>query len=157
MSRNIAIRPHPDKLRHRGDKAVIVDGEQWGVVQMQRRGRNGAVYTFLHVSGAPVFGEDGLYARVRSDGYMHRCDETPTEPLPKRLLAHAVNLIETGRLKAPAILRAERDEIVQREKIAREDREVEKRAVFQRKAEDCLVSADPVAAIVEALLWAQSQ
>jgi hypothetical protein len=107
---DIRIEPWPPE---RGRKRILVDGVKWGSVHMESHGVRGAVYHFRQNPEGSGYVRakntrfDVLHA-VRLEPKRYRDAEAPT---PKGVLLKTVReLIEEGRLRDPAVLRAEQQE-----------------------------------------------
>jgi hypothetical protein len=148
----------------RGRKAIYVNGEMWGAIRMDSHGSIGATYTFWQAGGTgaiydpekqnhvKVYG-DKMHIRRMSDGEAFK-------PLPERLQAMAVSLIERGLLVCPKPF-YERKEAAQRAlELEKEERRLEEQREFEARAREALDGAGgefTVLRVVEAMRWARSR
>jgi hypothetical protein len=107
---DIRIEPWPPE---RGRKSILVNGAKWGSVHMESHGVHGATYHFRQDP------EGSGYVRakntrfdvphaVRVESKRYRDANAPT--LQQVLLETVSRLIKEGRLRDPAVLRAEQQE-----------------------------------------------
>jgi len=106
----IRIEPWPPE---RGRKRILVNGVKWGSVHMGSRGVHGVTYHFRQDPEGSGYVRakntrfDVLHA-VRVEPERYRDENAPT--LEEVLLKTVRDLIDEGRLRDPAVLRAEQQE-----------------------------------------------
>lgn len=156
VERSIRIEPFPP---FRGRKMILVDGEQWGSINMEQRGRHGVSYWFEQKSkwhhGAITDpdlpkrwqGSNRLHPTIKVDGdriaERRRRGEAQIKPVEVRLLDKAVELVNRGLLKHPADVEREGDasRLAFRKQLAEED--AAKDAAYLAKAHDLIAEHAP--------------
>lgn len=162
---NIELRkPNRGPYYTRGDRDIFVDGELWGYVDAHSHGQYGVTYSIRDSQGAALKG-----TAVESDRWHRRSlSLRSTDPLPvghslqERIMATVKDAVESGKLLPPAVLREHMEERVKRAALNEARYEKEKRDALRARAEQavtdsCVPWERRVDAIVEAMLWAQSQ
>lgn len=150
-----------------GRKHILVgpNAEHWGTIHMESHGGRGNSYWFQQVGqGGPIikrgsrpdrFVNITVYGDKAANRLRHG-DDPPVKPVKERLHDTVRELLDTGKLRDPAIIKAEIAEQNRRFYEARERKEA-----FRKRAMEALgdlsVHGSLVAAVVEAMEWAQQQ
>lgn len=149
----------------RGERAIMVDGVRWGRTIMSSHGCHGTKHIFRQEAGEVIIDKpDARYpveVAVRSERkrYLNRETWRPTE---ERVLEKAIELVATGRLRHPDVVRAEQKEAAGRYRARVADRESERKSNFEARARQALqinddAQSDLVDRVVKAMEWAQAQ
>jgi len=146
----------------RGERAIMVDGVRWGRTRVTWHGMHGNSVTFQESSGE-ITDDNGRAITVRSKKRTWRedVDGAPVVTTEDRTLEKVRELIATGKLRHPDIVRAERAKAAAEysARIAKQDRE--RKAAFRAKAMEALRVNNPdsevIGRVVAAMEWAQTQ
>jgi hypothetical protein len=156
-------------------KSIVVNGKTWGYIRQKTHGCHGHSYTFDQVNGGRI-GEvdksDRFYPfKVKSDKLLMRTshgEEYDHDPLPLRLRKAVIELIETGRLRDPEILRQEHEALMAENRKQREEQTKIEKQAFRDRAREALRGTYATEApfglvdkltdrIEEAMRWAQTR
>lgn len=149
-----------------GRLRIFVDGEVWGSVHPIGHGKKGSSYFFRQEGGdsirIPRKANRMSTFEIPGDALASwRSRGGPTiEPFGVRVVAAARYLIEQGLLRSPAIVQTERERITREAHAHEAVCSAQADAAFEDRAREALAFAgrdDQVAAVVEAMRWAQSQ
>lgn len=125
---HIAIEPFKRSEFDRGSKKILVDGEEWGWIEMQSHGSNGPSYHVHDLHGPIAVGvKDGKYSK--GDPILHRLklqgaksvrianigkpqsERIEPKPTTVQLQENIAQLIANGHLRSPAVRQKERKDI----------------------------------------------
>lgn len=152
---------------YRGERAIVVDGVTWGRTHVQGRGVHGNTTTFSQINGEEIgdITGSGRHRAVEIRSIKRRRwlgSEDKHRPTLDMVLEKAIELVNTGRLRDPAIVKAE---VEKRRAVARDraaENEREKNEEFERRAREALrindnEQSELVDRVVKAMRWAQQQ
>jgi hypothetical protein len=170
---DIRIEPWPPT---RGRKSIIVDGAKWGSVHMDTHGVHGPTYSFIQ-DGIPGYLQEpsasGHFSHVigvRATSRKYRPKDEP--PIESLILDKVRELIAAGRLRDPAVVKAEQQTRIDADRqraaeiAAAEQREFEAHAAeaIHRAASavgGLLINVQAIEAlqseIIAAMRWAQTK
>lgn len=125
---HIAIEPFKRSEYDRGSKKILVNGEEWGWIEMQSHGSNGPSYHAHDLQGPIAVGvKNGKYSK--GDPILHslklqgaksvrianigKAQSERIEPKPTtvQLQENIAQLIADGHLRSPAVRQKEREDI----------------------------------------------
>ena len=140
----------------RGERVIMVNGEMWGKTVVTFHGCHGTKYAFEQKHGRLI------EEQLPGENYSHlifvrsepRTSSTVTE---KRVLEKARELVETGKLRHPDILRREAEEAKAAYLKKCAERDAKEEAEFRARAVEAIGLTDDglVDRIVAAMRWAQ--
>jgi hypothetical protein len=173
MPRNVTLeKPQPDdpdfSRYGRGERRIMVDGEQWGRTHVRYHGGSGQSHNFEQEGGEILLkNPEAKYPReisVSSDVRgKHHYGRGPRSDTFETVRAKAQELVETGRLRDPAIVRAERQTAQAKLADAERAAAAAEEQAFREKARKALAGLQllegekAVDRVVAAMRWAQSQ
>lgn len=154
-----------------GERIILVNGERWGRTHVTRHGCWGTKYTFYQDGDGTITEPTGFKARgsretrdVEVKSIRKRThkdtDWRPTEELVRE---KAFELVRTGKLRHPDVVRREAAKRAERWEQRQAEIAAQEAETFRAKAMQALQINDPtsddprIAAVVEAMRWAQSQ
>jgi hypothetical protein len=152
-----------------GSRSIIVDGVRWGRTICRGHGCHGRSHSFYQEAGGPIYdGRSIVEVRTQKKPYSYM--ETALaawQPTEQRVLDKARELIETGKLRHPDVIRAETKKAAYEYTQKCERIEAERKATFLLKAceaikpiQDRLTleqASDLAGRIAATMEWAQSQ
>lgn len=101
-----------DKQFGRGERAIMVDGVQWGRTHVSSHGCHGTKHVFEQTGGDIIgdMSKGGYFHEiaVRSEKRRPWMKEDSWKPTEDRVLDKARELVTAGRLRNPDVVRAER-------------------------------------------------
>lgn len=106
----------------RGDRLILVDGEEWGRVECQGRGCHGNVYYFRDSSNTRVIDPSSKRATAYINSKIRYYDDDK-RPTQERIVAKIRTLIESDALRSPSALAQDAEES-RRQFLAEREREM---------------------------------
>jgi hypothetical protein len=173
----VDIIPYPPQ---RGRRAILVDGNRWGVITISNLGPRGASYHFYQEGNGKAVPPPGPVERliasappqlvVHGDAIAIKSRGKTYIPLEERLLAAAILAVKDGRLSSPDAVRAAAAAAEEKRRQEQEEYDRQKLEEMREKAMECLegFTADgmvvsqsdideAVPKIVAAMRWAQQR
>ncbi len=164
--------PRPDERFDRGERLIMVDGVRWGRTHVSSHGVHGQRHTFQQQDGGKIIVDPkSKHAREVSVSSKERgrsiFDSSPKPTTEEKVLATVRELVATGKLRDPAIVRAENAESMKLYRAQQEAGKAREEAEFLAKAKEAAGydAAFPVPSnatalvgrIVAAMRWAQTK
>lgn len=155
-----------------GERMILVDGVRWGRTIVSRHGCHGTRHKFQQDGGEVLVDDPNKrYPQATSIRSVkrHHYDKEPHVPTLERVLAKAIELVNSCKLRDPAVVRAEQQAAMARHRENTAKAMAAETENFRARAE---MVADPfkkqgllshdghehlVGRIVEAMRWAQGQ
>lgn len=154
-----------------GERVILVNGVRWGRTCVARHGVWGTSHTFEQDGGDRIPAIEGesrdrsKYVQVRSMTKRRMRDDTKWRPTEEMVLEKARELVASGRLRDPAVVKLEAKQEHERWLAEREQRDRERVDAIRAKAAEALQLNNVPAPgesvvldrVVAAMEWAQTQ
>ena len=127
----------------RGERIILVDGARWGRTSVTTHGRHGMRYRFLQDGRSEVIEEranNSTYkvpATVWGDKVARRHaygNNKPVAPVEERIIEKVREMIETGLLRDPVVVRGDIEEEARQYRAQRADARRAEEAAFHARA-----------------------
>lgn len=150
----------------RGERIIMVDGVRWGRTIVTSHGCHGTKHRFQQDHGEVIIEKpDARYPQevaVRSHKRQKWLGDKDTwRPTEEVVLEKAKELVASGKLRHPDVVKKEQDEAMEQYSARAAEREQQRVAEFRAKAMEALQINDPESEIIErvvkAMEWAQSK
>jgi hypothetical protein len=157
--------PRKDEYFDRGERIIVVDGVRWERTSVSSHGVHGQKHTFIQEHGETL-------GEVSKHGYFHAFEVRSSRkrrwgsnddfrPTLEVVLDKVKELISEGKLRDPATVKAERDDVRERMRAQASARQTAEEQEFKDRAMQATGINDPdhetVVRVVKAMRWAQSQ
>jgi hypothetical protein len=170
MNRVVTLERRPgDKTYDRGERAIMVDGVQWGRTIVSHHGMHRTKHIFKQEGGGVIEerpgekypGEVNVRSLRRRSYSELRGNEHEWRPTEELVLDKARELVASGRLRHPDVVKAESKAALTRWRAKRDAAEAERKKEFRERACEALRINDPdsetVDRVVAAMEWAQTR
>jgi hypothetical protein len=149
----------------RGERIIMVDGVRWGRTIVTMHGCHGTKHVFYQDGGEIITADRGRHTSeiaIRSEKRQKWLGDKDTwRPTEERVLEKARELVATGKLRHPDVVKKESVEAMKQYDARVEEREKERVAEFRAKAMEAAQVNDPDSPIIDrvvaAMEWAQSR
>lgn len=173
---NIELKKSDERDFGRDERIIMVDGVRWGRTIVTHHGWYGTKYTFSQENGGTIYDDPNARypheINVRSER-KRRAEPGTWRPTEERVLEKIGELIASGKLRDPAIVKKESDEARKAYNARQAERTAAEEAAFRAKADQAIRGmtgyvltglgekkmphTEDIEAVVAVMRWAQEQ